>query len=215
MQNSVMIVEILWFNWSGRERKKEEKIMSHVDDFFDTYVYGWMIGDLQKAKSEGLNYLVTLGLSVYTEILGGISRESFKKNESRINYETFLPFLGESYLLVDSKLTEKGDSLYHRVRCGLVHEYFMRGKGAVFKESSPDIKDGIIYYPEDDSIQIIVDNYLADFKKGAKKLHKKMKGPQTVVLGEMNGSSGDMFLWVSGLIARNPEISGRKKKNSK
>ena len=45
---------------------------------------------------------------------------------SKRNYKAFLPYLGPHYVNLDNQI-----DLYRRVRCGLVHEYFVKGHSKI------------------------------------------------------------------------------------
>ncbi len=87
-----------------------------------------MYQDIRRTiDSARANFLVALGLSVYTEIMGGLVTGNLKDPHwSKRNYKAFLPYLGSYYVNLDNQI-----DLYSRVRCGLVHEYFVKGRSKI------------------------------------------------------------------------------------
>jgi hypothetical protein len=122
--------------------------------------------DLAKA-----NFLVALGLSVYTEVMGGLVTGQLKNScWSRKNYEAFLPFLGTYYEGLHKQI-----DLYKRVRCGLVHEYFVKGRAMISVEFMRKDVPGIVYTSEIDHISISIERYFQDFKAGVQKYYEILK----------------------------------------
>ena len=67
------------YNWND--------IRLHPVDFVNEYFLNWMKKDLRKAIQAKSNLLAALGLSVYTEVLGGYLNGTYKKGQSVDNYE--------------------------------------------------------------------------------------------------------------------------------
>lgn len=144
-----------------------------IDVFFKEYVFGFIYNDIDRAiKDAKANFLVALGLSVYTEVIGGlITGHLHDSGWSKRNYQAFLPFLGPEYVELDKKI-----DLYRRVRCGLVHEYFIKGPHAMIAVKFDDSKyPGIVYTEKLDHITIAVEHYFRDFKSGVQKYHSSLK----------------------------------------
>lgn len=155
--------------------------IKRISDFFDKIVFGWMYNDVNATIDGDANFLAALGLMEYTEILGGmVVTEKLIKNgitvkefpkECRKNFEAFLPYLGECYEKTDKNL--KG-GLYGRVRCGLAHEYFIKGSAEIHRDYKDYIDCGIIWEKEKDRIHFYVKNYFEDFKKAAESFYTKL-----------------------------------------
>lgn len=140
-----------------------------VDGFFREYVFGFMYNDVERAIKTGTNFLVALGLSVYTEVMGGLVTGHLKDPRwSRRNYEAFLPYLGDYY-----KNLHKQIDLFKRVRCGLVHEYFVKGSSIIAVGFIPESTPGVVF--EDGVIKFAVEFYFRDFKAGVQKYYDKLK----------------------------------------
>ena len=86
--------------------------------------------DIPAAIKGNANYLAALGLSSYTEILGGLycGDLSGKNRDLNQHYISFIKdFFHPDYMKVNNDL-ENGDlkGLYGVVRSGLSHEYFIK-----------------------------------------------------------------------------------------
>lgn len=119
------------------------------------------------------NFLSALGLSCYTEYIGGLSRKKLKTGESKKNYNCGLKLMGEKYAKLVGKY--KGEnSMYIRVRCGLVHEYFIKKSSIVWREREPPSGCGI----EVDNGGVIIfysRKYFNDLKGAIAKLIERSK----------------------------------------
>ena len=76
-----------------------------IDVFFREIVFGFMYNDIDHAiKDAKANFLVALGLSVYTEVMGGLVTGHLKDSRwPSKNYRAFLPYLGSPYEDLDRK----------------------------------------------------------------------------------------------------------------
>lgn len=147
-----------------------------VDWFFNERVLGWMCADIRRAIDAHVNYLAALALSVYTEVLGGFitgKLTSRRKGQSRENYTAFLKWLGGHYV-------KQSDFLYDKVRCGLVHEYFIKGPSAIVikaravdKFGRPVEAPGVVL--QDNLIVFACENYFADFRKAILRYYSELK----------------------------------------
>ena len=77
-----------------------------IDRFFQDYVYGFILGDVQREVDlarrgdGGGNYLAALGLLCYTEVLGGIARGTLAARQGRKNFNEFFRSLGPEFAAV-------------------------------------------------------------------------------------------------------------------
>lgn len=140
--------------------------------FFKEFVFGFMYNDIRQAIDLAkANFLVALGLSVYTEIMGGLITGQLRNPKwSRKNYEAFLPFLGAHYVDLHSQI-----DLYKRVRCGLVHQYFVKGRAMIAVKFTRGDVPGIVYTGEFDHISISIERYFQDFKAGVQRYYEILK----------------------------------------
>jgi len=140
--------------------------------FFKEIVFGFMYNDIRRAiDSAKANFLVALGLSVYTEIMGGLITGHLKDPRwPKRNYQAFLPYLGSHYVNLHKEI-----DLYKRVRCGLVHEYFVKGRFMIAVKSTHKNLPGIFYDRNLDHITIYIEHYFRDFKAGVQNYYGILK----------------------------------------
>jgi hypothetical protein len=116
-----------------------QKRILHV---FDEYVFGFMRSDINAGIAGNANYLTALGLVSYTEVLGGLRTGKLGvRNQSSKNFNAFLAYMGPWY--ADLKAREV--DLYDVVRCGLVHNYFIKGESTIWMYARADC--GIVSSP--------------------------------------------------------------------
>jgi len=120
-----------------------------------------MVKDINAAIDGEANYLVALALSSYTEFLGGLYRCRIREGQAKKNYNHGLKKLGGEYIRL---LDGHGSDVYSRVRCGLVHEYFIKGLAKVWM-SEPAPTDCGIEFGSDGSINFYVVQYFDDFQR--------------------------------------------------
>ncbi len=112
--------------------------------------------------------IAALGLVTYTEFLGGIATGNLgRKDASASNFRAFLPYLGSDYV----DLEHKHIDLYERVRCGLAHEYFMKGKSTIWTQATAPC--GIIS-SRDGPTYLIISVYRDHLFAGARKLRDEI-----------------------------------------
>lgn len=100
---------------------------------FDEYEFGFMRSDIDAPIRRNANYLAALGLVTYTEIMGGLRTGDLGiKRTSAANFNAFLPYLGTDYEL----LKTQGIDIYSLVRCGLVHNYFIKGDSTMWMRAN-------------------------------------------------------------------------------
>jgi hypothetical protein len=141
-----------------------------VDNFFHEYVTGFMFADIQReidrarGDQDAGNFLCALALLCYTEVLGGIRRNTLAPGNGRLNFECFFRELGPGY----EQLLDSGVDAYGLFRCGMAHEYLIKGKATVsmLKGVEPcgiAIASGGHYY-------FTVERYFEDFRAAALQL---------------------------------------------
>lgn len=135
---------------------------------FDEHVFGSMQVELELAIRAGAVNLAAVGLVTYTEFLGGLITGNLGKRDfSKRNFVAFLPFLGPEY----ESLNKQGVDIYDRVRCGLVHQYWIKGESTIWGTASSPCgivgsKEGPVYF--------IVPQYRDDLLGGARRLRDKI-----------------------------------------
>ena len=101
---------------------------------FDEYIFGFMRADIDAAVRGNANYLAALGLVTYTEVLGGLRTGNLGiRGKSAANFNAFLPYLGNDYVKLKH---ERNIDIYDLVRCGLVHNYFIKGDSTIWMRAS-------------------------------------------------------------------------------
>lgn len=147
-----------------------QKAILHV---FDQHVFGAMRTELDWALRGPAASLAALGLVTYTEFLGGIATgELGRQGSSASNFRAFLPYLGSDY----EELARRGVDIYERVRCGLAHEYFIKGESRIWPQASAPC--GIISSP-DGPTYFVASVYLDHLFSGARKLRDEILEDQS------------------------------------
>lgn len=161
---------------------EDELTKEKIDAFFNEIVYGAMVGDIKKGIKAKANYLTALGLCSYTEHLGGLITGNLEKeNFSKVNFKSFLKEMGNDY----SKDEYLMETIYKQVRCGLVHQYFIKpikpdGKYGLVAIRGNSLQDGLpdnipgFWISGNKKIIFFVENYLRDFEKAVENYHKRL-----------------------------------------
>jgi len=115
-----------------------------------------MFHDVKTCIEGGANFSAALSLSVYTDALGGLINGNLAETGvSELNYTTFLKRMGYT--------PDQAAKYYRAVRCGLAHQYFIKGEhviGIMTPEvGSKGIREAL------DVICFINEAYFAEFKK--------------------------------------------------
>ena len=165
-----------------------------VDRFFSEYIYRWMFEDVEKMIKIGCNYPAALCISVYCEVLGKLFQQDFSIGNNRTKFQAFLPFLGKKYIDVDNEMKKAEDSLYSRLRCGLVHDYLLKQEDVISTRGH----EGVYYDPVKNSLFIGLDVLFNDFKNGAKQLHRTMLSAGKIIPKDLVSGSGEIILYKSG-----------------
>ena len=143
----------------------------------------------EDGKGGNCNYLVALGLCVYTEILGGLycgdltGRDKTKGGLGDHFIKFIDDFFPDEYMAVNQRLVTDGfKGLYAVVRSGLTHEYFIKGRSGIYKTSDGPINCGILYpFGPQNHVVFVVDRYLMDFRDAFESYAKKvLSGPSTL-----------------------------------
>ena len=121
----------------------------------------------------GANYLSALGLSCYTEYVGGLFRKKLEQGESKKNYEEGLKRMGNKYADLVKKISGD-DSMYVRIRCGLVHEYFIKKTSIIWLEKEPPTGCGI-EVDDENKINFYPRKYFNDLKEVIEELKRQSK----------------------------------------
>ena len=170
---------------------------SFIADFFDNTIRGFIYNDIEKCIKAEANHVVALALLSYTEFIGGLISGNLGKNgHAEKNFGRALKLFPEEYRKVNSSIqlryVDKGEpithptGIYNVFRCGLVHEYFI--KGHVLIHNNPDghadehigilRKEHIIEFPAEIGLppypsiylEFHTNEYFRDFKSAVGKI---------------------------------------------
>jgi len=124
--------------------------------WLEKFVEQFMFHDVQVCIDGNANFAGALALSVYTDALGGlINGKLAESGVSELNYTTFLERMGYS--------PAQAKKYYDAVRCGLAHQYFIKGEhvvGTMTPEvGSKGMREAL------DVICFINEAYFEEFKK--------------------------------------------------
>jgi hypothetical protein len=113
-----------------------------------------MFHDVQVCINNQANFAAALTLGVYTDALGGLINGNLTQSGVRANnYRTFLERMGYS--------PTESERYYKDIRCGLAHQYFIKGENTV-ADWSPSISKRI--YELNGIIYFFTENYFREFK---------------------------------------------------
>jgi hypothetical protein len=150
-----------------------------VVHFFDEYVR-LTLGDIEReiddahAGNPAGNFLCALALLAYTEVLGGIKRNTMKQGQARKNFDSFFADLGPEYQAVERKLNARGgEGVYGFFRCGLAHQGFFKPPGQTVAMKEGSATCGIVEDPRTGNYTFVVERYYKDFQIAAEKLKAK------------------------------------------
>ncbi|MGB6530546.1 MAG: hypothetical protein WBF33_20770 [Candidatus Nitrosopolaris sp.] len=100
------------------------------------------------------NFMLALVLCSYTEFWGKLMLPS---QECKKCFEAFFRKLGTKYVEV---MDHRDTNIYGRIRCGLVHEYLIKGNAKIVIEGG---ECGIIYDENTKTYTFHIRRYLEDF----------------------------------------------------
>ena len=165
----------------GEKLRIHSYLVNYMADSYDILIEG-MINDLSIAVQNGALYLSALGIASYSEYLGGLLTNNLGSNGD--NFKAFFLRMNPNYPKMNNDV-----NLYKRIRCGLVHEYFIKKSANIRSlQKEETTKDGVILH-QDGRLEIIIDNLFNEFKnttKGVKsEIHVELIKP--VVISQYSG----------------------------
>jgi len=168
-------------------------------------IHDYMFKDIQAAIDGEANYLAALGLSTYTENLGGLYCGDLQGILGD-HYMSFInDYFSQCYGKVDSQLkasgiTSRKHPMYEIVRSGLVHEYFMKTESIVTIGAN-NVTCGIMYStPSPSSLIFVVDEYFEDFKNAFNNYYNDLLSTANITLA--NKLQGKFDRAIKGMSAR-------------
>ena len=171
-----------------------------IKDHFDEFIFGFIYHDIDRCIRARANYVVALALLSYTEYLGGLISGNLGSKHKGIpssNFKKALKYFPNEYDSIDLALKieypdksgkiQKDNGIYGVFRCGLVHEYFVKGLATI--NNNPDghavgVRIGIeikAIPPEDPLYKVSqkrllfrTNEYFRDFKLAAEKIYQEL-----------------------------------------
>jgi len=163
------------------------KSTEQIIDYFDEYIFGFIFHYIEQCIHAKANYVVALALLSYTEYIGGLITGNLgKSNESKTNFNGALEYFecdGDKNYYKNFKVkyideNNKGSDIdiYKIFRCGLVHEYFVKGDSFVHNEPSylPREDKGISFVNIEGKtrLRFHCNAYFRDFRNAVMKYYK-------------------------------------------
>ncbi len=177
-----------------------QRSKGNIIDYFQQFIFGFIYHDIEQCIKARANYVVALALLSYTEYIGGlISGDLGLRGKGRFNFEKALEYFPKEYKEINSSIkieyideygkTQIDDGIYSLFRCGMVHEFFIKGLPTIIY-NNPDgyIKDHIgivskeylIEWPEEISMppypnkvfEFYTSEYFRDFKSAIDRIFK-------------------------------------------
>jgi hypothetical protein len=195
-------------------RRSQQDIKKH----FEEYIFGFIFNDIYGCMKARANYTVALALLSYTEYVGGLINGTLGlQGKSQEQFNKALEFFewngdGKYYRGFKQKYKDfdfqiKEGTIYTLFRCGLAHEYFIKGDSLV--HNNPDgYRDskGVFYcegcIDSDAGVQVIdgrlrfhTNAYFRDFKNAVQKYYEKLiEGEDQNLLNVYNSAMDRIFV---------------------
>lgn len=138
---------------------------------FDQYISEFIFNDIERSIHAGTNFLTALGPMSYTEFVGGLmSCNAGQRGHAERNFYEAYNRLGPAYADFDRtvrrrfrKRKTKPRNVYDVIRCGLVHEYFIKKNFVIAQGHQHRGAPGVGWLGN--KLVIANDNYFNDFKR--------------------------------------------------
>jgi hypothetical protein len=150
-----------------------------IEEFFDVFVR-LTLGDIEREISSARNgepagnFLCALALLAYTEVLGGIKRNTMATGQARQNFDSFFGDLGPQYRRVEKAFrASHGEGVYVLLRCGLAHQGFFKPPGQTVAMMDNGVQCGLIEDSATGKYTFVVERYYNDLKATAERLKAK------------------------------------------
>jgi hypothetical protein len=142
-----------------------------VLELFDQYVSGFIFTDIERSIGARTNFLTALGLMSYTEFIGGlISGNAGQRGHAQSNFYAAYNRLGSAYVEFDRTVrrrfrgrTTKPRNVYDVIRCGLVHEYFIKKNFVIARRDQRRNAPGLSW--SGNKLAMANRNFFSDFKQ--------------------------------------------------
>jgi hypothetical protein len=172
-----------------------------IIDYFQHFIFGFIYHDIERCVEARANYVVALALLSYTEFIGGLisGRLGLKdKGVPTSNFNEALQYFPKEYASLNASLkieykddngkTQTEQGIYALFRCGMVHEFFIKGFATIYNDPDGHAQDHIgivkaerpIEWPEEHSIppylnkvlEFHTNEYFRDFKSAVDRIFK-------------------------------------------
>lgn len=158
-----------------------------IIDYFDEYIFGFIFHDIEQCIHAKANYVIALALLSYTEYMGGLITGNLgESDKSKENFNKALEYFkcddGGNYytdfqvIYTDKNNESRKADIYKIFRCGLVHEYFVKGDSFVHNEPSYLPKEdkgiGFVDIKGQKRLRFHCNAYFRDFRNAVMKYYK-------------------------------------------
>jgi hypothetical protein len=162
------------------QRTREE-----IVDYFHEFIFGFIYHDIERCIEAKANYVVALALLSYTEYIGGLISGNLGLKDRGIptsNFNTALEYFPKKYKDINLTLqveytdengnTQSEKGIYSLFRCGMVHEYFVKGESIVYNEPYGHTKSHIGIIKNGEKLEFHTNEYFRDFRLAIYKIYK-------------------------------------------
>ncbi len=130
-----------------------------IKKYFNDYIFGYIFNDIENCIKAKANYTVALALLSYTDFLGGLINGTLGlQRESKIQFNKAIEYFewngNKSYYknyklqFKDVDFVQKEGDIYTLFRCGLAHEYFIKGDSFVHNNPNGYTDNAGKYYKD-------------------------------------------------------------------
>lgn len=164
------------------QRSKEDII-----NYFHEFIFGFICHDIERCIEAKANYVVALALLSYTEYIGGLVSGNLGLRDRGIptrNFKKALKYFPKEYDNIDSSIKveykdDKGEAItetgiYSLFRCGMVHEYFIKGESVIHNDPCGPTKSHIGIIKTAGKFEFHTNEYYRDFGLAIMKIYKML-----------------------------------------
>jgi len=159
-----------------------------IIDYFHRFIFGFICHDIERCIEARANYVVALALLSYTEFIGGLISGNLglkDKGISNRNFKKALKYFPKEYKDIDSSLkveykdkngkTQTETGIYFLFRCGMVHEYFIKGHPTiVYNDPYGPTQKHIGIIKTNGKFEFHTNEYFRDFRLAVEKIYKML-----------------------------------------
>jgi hypothetical protein len=177
---------------------------SVIREYFDVFLFGFILNDIKQCIKAKANYVIALALLSYTEYVGALISGNIGlkgRGIPRKNFHNALEYFPKEYLDIDAKIQveyidnngkrKKEKGIYSLYRCGMVHEYFVKGDSIIHNNPYGQLKSHIGIIKDKGKFKFHTNEYFRDFQSAIKKIYKKILDDFEVDLKLASKSQGE------------------------